>query len=451
MCGIIGVWNVEKAAEVVYHGLHALQHRGKESAGIAALTNDGRICSKRGEGIVNHVFNEQDLLKLEGRAAIGHVKQSHDIFESGVQPISVYTKNGEVALSHNGLLTNREALMRRLMAGGSVFTTDSDGEIILHKFSCANGKNIEDKIRETFDGINPAYSVVMLTHNELIGVRDAFGVRPLEIGLLDNHLGEGYVIASESAAFDRVGAQHIGQVQPGEMVIADRDGLKRRQLFDNSNSRPCILGHIYLGHPTSFQFGSRANNGKIRKEIGRQLYLEHPVEADVVSAIPDASNSLALGFNMESKIPFDFAIVRGHYIGRQFIDSERYNIGSRVLKKFSVDRDVVNGKRIVLVDDFILSGETLRDLTKKAREFGAREVHVRVAYPYKNACYLGVTTSGRRTLLADKMPSVEEMRKFLDADSLGFLSLERLKSIPEIRRQNYCMYCADGVEVVPRM
>jgi len=439
-CAVFGIWGVVKPAEYVYLGLHNLQHRGQESSGIVTATAR-KFHSHYGMGIVNEIFSESMLHELDGRAAIGHNRYATFGGSNleNAQPLIAETKNGPVAIAHNGQFANCRSLKRRLQQEGCIFKTDSDTEIILHHFARSRETTIEGVIAECFREVQPAYSIVMLTLKELIAVRDPAGVRPLVIGSLRGS----YVVASETVAFDIIGAEYVGEVTPGEMVIIDDRGLRRRRLFAPQERQACIFEYIYFARPDSFLYGSEVATGEIRKEFGRQLWREHPVEADVVIPVPDSSTFAALGLAEESGIPFDFGLIRSHYIGRTFIEPTQAIRDAKVRKKYNPNRSVLQGRRVIVVEDSIVRGTTLRNLIRLIREFGAREVHVRVSSPpYRHSCYLGIDTAETRRLIAHTK-RVEEIRGFIEADSLGYLSEEGLLANP-LLSGGFCTYCFNG-------
>jgi amidophosphoribosyltransferase len=444
-CGIFGIWGVEKPAEYVYLGLHNLQHRGQESCGIVSASSR-KFYSHYGMGIVNEVFDEKILDEMGGRAAIGHSRYSTQGSSSidNAQPFVADTQNGTVAIAHNGQFANHAALRKRLRREGSIFKTSSDTEIILHHFARSREKTIEGIVSDCFREVRPAYSIVMLTRNELIAVRDPSGVRPLVIG----SLGKAWLVASESVAFDIIGAEYEGEVAPGEMVIIDDAGLRRVRMTEAGPDLRCVFEYIYFARPDSFLYGSELTTSEIRKEFGRQLCREHPVEADVVVPVPDSSTFAAMGFSQQSGIPFDYGLIRSHYIGRTFIEPTQAIRDAKVRKKYNPNRSVLKDRRVVVVEDSIVRGTTLRNLIRIMRDFGAREVHIRVSSPpYRHSCYLGIDTAETQRLIAHRY-SVEQIRDFLGADSLGYLSEEGMLANRLLRGQ-FCTYCFNGQVRIP--
>jgi amidophosphoribosyltransferase len=445
-CAVFGIWGVVKPAEYVYLGLHNLQHRGQESSGIVSATAR-KFHSHYGMGIVNEIFTDSMLHEMDGRAAVGHNRYATFGGSNleNAQPLIAETKNGPVAIAHNGQFANCRSLKRRLQDEGCIFKTDSDTEIILHHFARSQQSTIEGIVEDCFRGVQPAYSIVMLTLNELIAVRDPAGVRPLVLGSLKG----AWVVASETVAFDIIGAKTVGEIAPGEMVIVDDRGLRRRPLFPPQERQACVFEYIYFARPDSFLYGSEVATGEIRKEFGRRLWREHPVEADVVIPVPDSSTFAALGLAAEAGLPFDFGLIRSHYIGRTFIEPTQAIRDAKVRKKYNPNRSVLEGRRVIVVEDSIVRGTTLRNLIRLIREFGAREVHVRVSSPpYRHSCYLGIDTAETRRLIAHSK-DVEEIRAFIEADSLGYLSEEGMLANP-LLRGGFCTYCFNGRTRVSR-
>ncbi|MBN2553856.1 MAG: amidophosphoribosyltransferase, partial [Spirochaetales bacterium] len=445
-CAVFGIWGVDKPAEYVYLGLHNLQHRGQESSGIVSATQR-KFHSHYGMGIVNEIFTERMLHELNGRGAIGHNRYSTLGSSSleNAQPLIAQTQHGPVAIAHNGQFANCNALRARLQREGCIFSSDSDTEIILHNYARSSETSVEKIVAACFAEVKPAYSIVMLTLNELIAVRDPSGVRPLVFG----KVGRAFVVASETVAFDIIRAEYLGEVEPGEMLIINDGGLQRHRLFPPGQQLRCIFEHIYFARPDSFLFGSRHTTGDIRKEFGRQLWREHPVEADVVIPVPDSSTFAAMGFSEASGIPFDFGLVRSHYIGRTFIEPTQAIRDAKVRKKYNPNRSVLLNRRVVLVEDSIVRGTTLKNIIRIIRDFGAREVHVRVSSPpYRFSCYLGIDTAETKRLIAHSK-SVDRIRAFLGADSLGYLSQEGMLA-NRLLEGGFCTYCFNGETRISR-
>ena len=427
-CAVFGIWGVDRPAEYVYLGLHNLQHRGQESSGIVSAS-PRKFHSHHGMGIVNEIFTEKMLHELNGRGAIGHNRYSTLGSSSleNAQPLIAHTQHGPVAIAHNGQFANCNSLKHRLQREGCIFKSDSDTEIILHNFARSGESSIQRIVSSCFQAVKPAYSIVMLTLNELIAVRDPSGVRPLVLG----KVGRAFVVASETVAFDIIRADYLGEVEPGEMLIINDDGLQRHRLFPAAEQLRCIFEHIYFARPDSFLYGSEYTTGDVRKEFGRQLWREHPVQAEVVIPVPDSSTFAAMGFSEASGIPFDFGLVRSHYIGRTFIEPTQAIRDAKVRKKYNPNRSVLRDRRVVLGEDSIV------------RDFGAREVPVRVSSPpCKYSCYLGIDTAETKRLIANSKP-VDKIRDFLGADSLGYLSQEGMLA-NRLLEGGFCTYCFNG-------
>ena len=448
-CAVFGIWGVPKPAEYVYLALHNLQHRGQESSGIVTAS-ERKFHSHHGMGIVNDVFSDRVLHELDGRGAIGHNRYSTFGSSSlaNAQPLVAETGNGPIAIAHNGQFANCKALKAGLQREGCIFKSDSDTELILHYFARAREKTLEGIVASCFREVKPAYSIVMLTLKALVAVRDPCGVRPLVLGRLPAAQGGAYAVASETTAFDIIGARYLGEVEPGEMIIADDGGLRRIRLSPPAEELRCVFEYIYFARPDSFLFGCERTTGEVRKAFGRRLYREHPAEADVVMPVPDSSTFAALGYSAESGIPFDFGLIRSHYIGRTFIEPTQAIRDAKVRKKYNPNRSVLKGQRVVLVEDSIVRGTTLKNIVRLIRDFGAREVHVRVSSPpYRHSCYLGIDTAETRRLIAHTKP-VPRIREFLGAASLGYLSEEGLLANP-LLRGGFCTFCFNGVTRIP--
>lgn len=439
-CGIIGVWSQEAAAEIAYLGLYALQHRGQESAGI--VSSDGEhIYEHNGLGLVNDVFNDRSVIeKLQGNLAIGHNRYSttgsNDIHN--VQPMVVNTKDGPIALGHNGNLVNSRAIHDMLQEEGAIFRSTTDSEPILHLIARSRADGLIAKIKDALSVITGAYSLVIMTRDKLIAVRDPKGFKPLALGKLK----DGYVVASETCAMDLVGAEYVRDVEPGEMLIIDQTGLTSESFAKSTGKAHCIFEFIYFSRPDSRIFGDCVD--KTRRKLGKRLAMEHPVDADIVISVPDSSNTAALGFANESGIRFELGLIRNHYIGRTFIQPLQRIRHFNVKVKFNPVAGVLEDKRVVVVEDSIVRGTTLKVLTQLLRKAGAREVHVRVSSPpIMHPCFYGMDFPTKEELIATSM-SVEEIRKHLDVDSLGYLSVAGLCSAVSRKGDGYCTACFSG-------
>ncbi len=440
-CGVFGIYGHPDASQLTYLGLYALQHRGEESAGIASR-HEGRIYSYKDMGLVNDVFNEETLQKLPGHSAIGHVRYSTTGSSQlhNAQPLVVDYSRGSVAIAHNGNLINALVLRDELEAYGSIFQTTLDSEIIVHLMAKPTYRTQEEGLVESVRRIEGAYALVLLTEQSLIGVRDPHGWRPLVIGKLD----DAYILASETCALDLLNAKLVREVEPGEMVVIDEQGLRSVRIFsDEEVTRShCIFEHVYFARPDSYVFGQNVH--EVRKALGQQLAREHPVDADIVMPVPDSGNSAALGYSLESGLPLEFGFIRNHYVGRTFIQPTQDAREFKVKIKFNPLREVLKGKRVVVVDDSIVRGTTCRARVKSLRDAGAKEIHMRVSCPpIKHPCFYGIDFPRTDRLIGAKH-SVEEIRGFINADSLGYLSLDGLLSAVDGGKTNYCTACYSG-------
>ena len=421
-CGIFGIWGADAAASFVALGLHALQHRGQEGAGITSF--DGRdFHSHRAMGHIAGNFDRDEVMrKLAGNAAIGHVRYATtgETALRNVQPLFADLADGGFALAQNGNLSNAMKLRRTLNRRGSIFQSTSDTEVIIHLVATSGKETSLDRLVDALRQVEGAYSLVVLTAEGLIGCRDPLGIRPLVIG----KLGEAIIFASETVALDVIGATFLRDVEPGEMIVVNQNGLRSFRPFAPVSPRPCIFEHVYFSRPDSVAEGKSVY--EVRKNIGAELARESPVAADYVVPVPDSGVPAALGFSQASGIPFELGIIRSHYVGRTFIQptQEVRNLGVKL--KHNANSALVDGKSIVLIDDSIVRGTTSVKIVQMMRDAGAREVHMRIASPpTNNSCFYGVNTPERAKLLAAQM-SVEQMRDYINADSLAFISIEGL-------------------------
>jgi amidophosphoribosyltransferase len=444
-CGVFGIYGHPNAAQLTYYGLYALQHRGQESAGI--VTSDGkRFYEHRGMGLVSQIFTGEVLKNLHGTAAIGHTRYSTtgSSHLRNAQPLTGNCRLGQIAIAHNGNLTNAVKVRDELEAQGLMFQTSVDSEIILNLLAQPTLRGQENNLSETMRRIEGAYSLAILTQRELIGVRDPHGFRPLSIGMVD----DAYVLSSETCAFDLIHAKFIRDVEPGEIVIIDKNGLRSIQAFPEHQRRAfCIFEYVYFARPDSTI--ANRNVYKVRVEMGRQLAREHPIDADVVIPVPDSGNCAALGYSLESKIPYEMAFVRNHYVGRSFLQPSQLIRDFDVRVKLNLINELVEGKRVIVVDDSIVRGTTSKMRVKNLQEAGAKEVHVMVSCPpHMNPCVYGIDFPDRTKLMAANY-SLEEIRDFLGADSLSYLSKEGLVKATGLPKSNFCMACYDGDYPVP--
>ncbi len=439
-CGVFGVHGHPNAAELTYYGLYALQHRGQESAGIVA--NDGtQFREHKGMGLVPQVFKGKVLHELVGHTAIGHARYSTTGSSNigNAQPLTVDCSRGQISIAHNGNLTNAAILREELEERGSIFQTTVDSEIVLHWLAqpTSNGENT---LVTTIRKLEGAYSLIIMTENELIGVRDPDGFRPLCIGQLANGA---YVFSSETCALDLIEAKFVRDVEPGEIVIIDDNGLRSIQAFPEQEKRSfCIFEYVYFSRPDSNIAGRNVH--KVRVEMGRELARENPIDADIVVPIPDSGNCAALGYALESGIPFEMAFVRNHYVGRSFLQPSQLIRDFNVRVKLNLITDLVKGKRVIIVDDSIVRGTTCKKRVNSIKEAGAREVHVLVSCPpHKNPCVYGIDFPDRSKLMAANN-TLEEICTYLNADSLNYLSEEGMVRATGHPKASFCMACYDG-------
>lgn len=445
-CGVFGIFNHADAAAHTVLGLHALQHRGQEAAGI--VTYDGmRFHSHRSMGQVADNFNSQRVIEsLPGEAAIGHVRYSTtgETILRNVQPLFAELASGGFAIAHNGNLTNAMLLRRQLIRRGAIFQSTSDTEVIIHLVAMSHDGTLLDRLVDALRQVEGAYSLVILTRDSLIALRDPLGVRPLVLGRMTDG---SYVVASETCALDIIGASFLRQVEPGEIVTVTAKGLESLKPFPPMRPRPCIFEHIYFSRPDSYVCGSSVY--QVRKRIGAELARESPVAADVVIPVPDSGTPAAIGYAHQSGIPFELGIIRNHYVGRTFIEPSDQIRHLGVKLKHNANRWELAGKRVVLIDDSIVRGTTSVKIVDMVRGAGASEVHMRIASPpTTDSCFYGVDTPERSKLLASRM-SIEEMAKYIGVDSLAFLSIDGLyRAVGEAKRNmdhpQFCDACFTG-------
>ncbi len=437
-CGVVGIAAVDSAAELASLALHALQHRGQESAGIT-VADGHRLVTHKKMGLVADVFDEETTRELTGNYAIGHVRystsgSSHIL---NAQPLQVASHRGNVSIAHNGNLVNAHELRREMELDGSIFSTTSDTEVILHMLARNAEDSCEDALLKLLPRVKGAYSLVLMTRDKLIAVRDPYGFRPLCLGRFQNS----YVVASESCAFDIIGAKYIRELDPGEMVVLGEGELVSRNLNIEVPEKRCVFEHVYFSRPDSTIFGRNVESA--RRRSGEILGREAPVEADLVCAVPDSSNTAALGFARTTGMHFELALIRNHYIGRTFISPAQKVRDMSVRIKFNPVAEVLDGKRVVVVDDSIVRGTTMRKLVKLIRGAGATEVHLRIASPpVTNPCFYGIDTPVRNELIASSH-TVEEIATYLRVDSLAYLSLPGLLEAAG-ESEKYCEACFTG-------
>jgi amidophosphoribosyltransferase len=438
-CGIFGIFGHAEASTLTQLGLFALQHRGQEACGI--VSSDGESLHQfRSQGLVADVLSEDVLKKLTGSSAIGHTRYSttgrNTIKE--VQPFAVTCQHGDIAVCHNGNLPFAEARRRELERDGAIFSSTSDTETILHDIARTPAKNAVEAIETVLKKTEGAYSLLFLTPEALIAVRDARGFRPLVLG----RLNDAWCVASETCAFDLIDAEYIREVEPGEMVMIDENGLRSKKPFEQKPISVCTFEHVYFSRPDSTIFGRSVNES--RHKMGKQLAIEQPCEADLVVPVPDSGVAAAIGYAAQSGINFRQAIIRNHYVGRTFIEPSQSIRSFGVRLKLNPIKDLINGRRVVLVDDSIVRGTTSKKLVQMVREAGAKEVHMRVSCPPTiSSCYYGVDTPSKDDLIAARM-SVEDVAKYIGADSLGYLSLDGMLASIGIDPESSCTACWTG-------
>ena len=444
-CGVFGVFGHPEASNLAYLGLYALQHRGQESAGI--VSSDGKeLYVHRAMGEVEEIFQPSVLAKLPGSLAIGHTRYSTagDKALLNAQPIMIDCNKGKVALGHNGNLTNAAEWRRKLEHRGSIFQTNSDTEVIVHLIARSQARNLSGAIGDALNQVEGAYSLLVLTQDELYAVRDPRGFRPLVLGKLTTPGGfVSWLVASETCAFDLLNAQYVREIEPGEMVRISKSGIESIHFAPEKQLQQCIFEHVYFSRPDSIIFGRSVNES--REMLGRLLAQEHPVDADIVVPVPDSGVPAAVGYSLESKIPFRMGLIRNHYIGRTFIEPSQAIRNFGVKLKLNPVRGLIEGKRVILVDDSIVRGTTSRKIVRMVREVGAKEVHVRISCPPTiSPCYYGVDTPTREELIASSN-TPEEICKFLGADSLGYVSLPALRRAVSDTEGEFCTSCYTGV------
>lgn len=439
-CGVFGIYSkeVNEVAQITYYGLYALQHRGQESAGIS-VSNFGEIVTYKGMGLTADVFTPETLNNLVGNAAIGHVRYSTTGASKleNAQPLESRYKLGQIAVAHNGNLTNAKIIRELLEDAGSTFNTSIDSEVIIKMIARKANGNVEDAIRSTVGAIKGAYALVILAGNKLVGVRDPYGIRPLCLGINEN--GD-YILASESCAIDAVGGTLIRDVLPGEMVIIDENGVKSVKYSENNKKAPCSFEHIYFARPDSVIDGLNVYESRV--EAGRLLAKQIKVEADVVIGVPDSGIPAAIGFAEASGIPYAIGLIKNKYIGRTFIKPTQALREQAVMVKLNPLKVNLEGKRVVIIDDSLVRGTTSKILIEIIRRAGAKEVHFRSASPaVKHSCYFGIDTAHREELIAARL-SVEEIRKEINADTLDYLSMENM--LKSLKGCDYCVGCFNG-------
>jgi amidophosphoribosyltransferase len=436
-CGVFGILGARKAAELTYYGLYSLQHRGQESAGIVTANNN-RLYLYKGMGEVSDVFNKESVFdRLKGNIAVGHTRYSTTGASSitNIQPFLITNRDKMLAVAHNGNLTNSVYLKNKLEANGSIFQTTSDTEIILHLVARSKGADNLAKVCEAVKKLKGAYCYLFCAEDAIIAARDPWGFRPLVLGRLNGH----WVVASETCAFDIIGAKYERDVEPGEVLEITAKGLRSEFPHRKTRHAFCIFEYIYFSRPDSIVFGE--NVDKVRRRLGRLLACEHPTDADIVIGIPDSANTAALGYSEESGIKFEIGLIRNHYVGRSFIDPEQKIRDLDVKVKFNPVKGVIEGQRVVLVDDSIVRGTTSKKLVQLVRQAGAKEIHFRVSSPpIISPCYFGIDMPSRGEFIANQK-SIKQIETYLKVESLGYLSVKGMLAMPSLPDDDFCVGC----------
>jgi len=435
-CGVFGIYGHADAARLTYLGLYALQHRGQESCGI--VTSNGRqLVSERAMGHVRESFDQPRIDRLAGQSAMGHVRYS-TAGEGSIrecQPFVVTCQHGEIAICHNGNLPFAREERKRLEREGAIFSSTSDTEVVMHEVARSRAQGVVEAIPEVLRRTEGAFSMLFLTPHELIAIRDPRGFRPLALGRLD----DAWVVASETCAFDLIDAKYVRDVEPGEMIVINEEGLRSSHPLAKEKHSMCIFEHVYFARPDSLIFGQSVNRS--RHLMGRQLAIEQPADADIVVPVPDSGVPAAIGYSAESGLAFRFGLMRNHYVGRTFIEPKQSIRSFGVRIKLNPVRDLIENRRVVLIDDSIVRGTTSKKIVRMVREAGAKEIHVRISCPPTiSPCYYGVDTPDKAQLIAANY-SIEGIRDFIEADSLGYLSLEGMLSATGINPDEACVAC----------
>ena len=443
-CGVFGVFDHAEAANLTYLGLYAQQHRGQESAGIVC-TDGHSFHTHRGMGLVADIFKKSEIKELTGRHGIGHVRYSTS-GDSGLrncQPFSFEYAHGGIAMCHNGNIVNAPELRRELEKKGSIFQSTSDTEVLIHLVARSKARSMKERLAEAVSRLAGGFSLLVLGETRLVGMRDRNGIRPLVLGQLDGS----WVLASETCAFDLIGATYVRDIEPGEMVVIDENGIESLHPLDNCEAKFCVFEYVYFARPDSTLEG--INVYQARYQIGVELAKESPTEADVVVPVPDSGVPPAMGYAEASGIPFQMGLIRNHYVGRTFIEPKQSIRNFGVKLKLNPNRSLIEGKRVVLVDDSIVRGTTSRKIVEMVRAAGAAEIHMRISSPpTKHSCYYGVDTPDAAELMANKM-DLEEMRKAIGADSLAFVSFDGMYKAVGKPRDVHCDACFSGNYPVP--
>ncbi len=443
-CGVVGVYGHPEAANLVYLGLYALQHRGQESAGIVASTHS-KMRLEVGMGLVADVFDPIRILKLPGPLAIGHNRYSTAGKSELVnaQPCMINYSAGSLALAHNGNLVNAQTIRKDLGGKGAIFQSTNDSEVIVHLMAQSKAETFLDRAAEALKQVSGAYSLVLMTKTELLAARDPHGFRPLCLGKLDGS----YIVASETCVMDLIEAEFIREIEPGELILINDQGIQSFFPFNKAETKHCVFEHIYFARPDSFMFGEHVYTA--RKKMGRAMAQESPADVDIVVPVPDSGVVSAMGFAEESGIPFEMGLIRNHYVGRTFIEPQSQIRHFGVKLKLNAVKKIIAGKRVAIIDDSIVRGTTARKIVKMLRDAGAKEIHLRIsAPPILHSCFYGIDTPTKEELIAHTH-NLEETRQYLAADSLAYLSLEKMMEVLENGKKKFCSACFDGNYPIP--
>ena len=443
-CGVVGVYGHPEAANLVYLGLYALQHRGQESAGIVASTHS-KMHLELGMGLVADIFDPGRLMKLPGPLAIGHNRYSTAGKSELVnaQPCMINYAEGSLALAHNGNLVNAQTIRKSLASKGAIFQSTNDSEVIVHLMAQAKSASFVDRAAEALRQVSGAYSLVLMTENELLAARDPRGFRPLCLGKLEG----AYIVASETCVMDLIEAEFIREIEPGELILINENGLQSFFPFKKEETKHCVFEHIYFARPDSFLFGEHVYMA--RKEMGKAMAQESPADVDLVVPVPDSGVVSAMGFAEESNIPFEMGLIRNHYVGRTFIEPQSQIRNFGVKLKLNAVKNLIEGKRLAIIDDSIVRGTTSRKIVKMLLESGAKEVHLRISSPpILHSCFYGIDTPNKEELIAH-INTLEETRQYLGANSLSYLSINKMLEVLQNGKNKFCSACFDGNYPVP--
>ena len=443
-CGVVGVYGHPEAANLVYLGLYALQHRGQESAGIVASTHS-KMHLELGMGLVADIFDPGRLMKLPGPLAIGHNRYSTAGKSELVnaQPCMINYAEGSLALAHNGNLVNAQTIRKSLASKGAIFQSTNDSEVIVHLMAQAKSASFVDRAAEALRQVSGAYSLVLMTENELLAARDPRGFRPLCLGKLEGS----YIVASETCVMDLIEAEFIREIEPGELILINENGLQSFFPFKKEETKHCVFEHIYFARPDSFLFGEHVYMA--RKEMGKAMAQESPADVDLVVPVPDSGVVSAMGFAEESNIPFEMGLIRNHYVGRTFIEPQSQIRNFGVKLKLNAVKNLIEGKRLAIIDDSIVRGTTSRKIVKMLLESGAKEVHLRISSPpILHSCFYGIDTPNKEELIAHTN-TLEETRQYLGANSLSYLSINKMLEVLQNGKNKFCSACFDGNYPVP--